>query len=278
MKNQITKIIPCLVAGFILSACVGAVNIGGGSPTSAPFCSIRSNADNPRCTTILSQASAITWLQSFASPLPNTASQANNSTSFLRVNEDGTINESGVNVTFADGRARILTRDGDIQDGVIFYKGTPNGGATEHFFAGILPTTNLGLPVPQTEPEATWTGSYQRAGTGIVNDVSFDIDFDDRTINASADFAESNDIDELGRLRARASREGTSRLLIFNLDFNARGVIDGTVRMTFGPVVDTASATGLIGQDGLVGAFVDSSTGQIGLQNFYGGFWAEPPE
>ncbi len=27
MKTQIIKIIPCLLAGFILSACVGAVNL-----------------------------------------------------------------------------------------------------------------------------------------------------------------------------------------------------------------------------------------------------------
>ena len=31
MKTQIIKIIPCLLAGFILSACVGAVNISGGN-------------------------------------------------------------------------------------------------------------------------------------------------------------------------------------------------------------------------------------------------------
>ncbi len=277
MKNQTCKGLIASLSILTMTAC-GIGSSSGGKPTSAPFCSIRSNADNPRCTAILSRATAITWLQSFASPLPNTASQANNGTSFLRVNEDGTINTSGVNVNFADGRARILTRDGDIQDGVIFYKGTPNGGTTEQFFAGILPTTDLGPPLARNQPTANWTGAYRRAGTAIMNDVSFEINFEDREIYARADFASSNDIDELGRLAARASREGSARLLIFNLDFNARGVIDGTVRMTLGPVVDTASATGLIGQDGLVGAFVDSSTGQIGLQNFYGGFWAEPPE
>ncbi len=281
MKNKTIKTITCLLAGLTLTSC-GIGDSSGGKPTSAPFCAIRSNADNPRCADILSRATAITWLQSFASPLPNTASQARSSTSFLRVNEDGTINTSGVNVNFADGRARTLTRDGDIQDGVIFYKGTPNGSNAEHFFAGILPTTDLGPPVPRTEPEATWTGSYRRAGNAVVNDVNFNIDFNDRTINARVPLDGNNDIniDDFDTLRVRASIGGSNigggSGLAFNLGFNSRGVIDGTVSAIYVRTFDSASASGLIGQDGLVGVFVDSSTGQEGLQNFYGGFWAEP--
>ena len=250
--------------------------------TRQSFCGIRANAGDTRCTTILGQTNMATWLQSFIIPLRTKAAEENNETSFLRVSADGTIDTTGIAVSSTD--AKELTRAGDSNDGVQFFKGTPDGGTAEQFFAGILPTTDLGLPVPQTESDATWTGSYQRAGTGIVNDVSFDIDFENRTINASANLAESNDFDNLSRLestRLESSRRRQRYLptgqLEFNLNFTASGVIDGAVVATYGGSgVDSASATGLIGQDGLVGAFVDATTGQTGLQNFYGGFWAEP--
>ncbi len=241
------------------------------------FCGIRTNAGDTRCTTILGRTNMATWLQSFIIPLRTKVAEENNQTSFLRVRADGTIDTTGIAISSTD--AKELTRAGDKNDGVQFFKGTPDGGRTEQFFAGILPTTDLGLPVPQNEPEATWTGSYQRAGTGIVNNVSFAINFENRTIDASANFASSDDIDNLSSLRASASSLGNvnARFLIFDLDFTPNGVIGGTVSFHYTRTVDSADATGLIGQDGLVGAFVDATTGQQGLQNFYGGFWAEPP-
>ena len=253
------------------------------------FCGIRGNAGDSRCATILGRTNMATWLQSFVVPLRSTAAEANNVTSFLRVGADNTINTTGIAINSAD--AKTLTRAGDLNDGVLFFKGKPNGSNTEHFFAGILPTTDLGPPVPATEPEATWTGSYRRGNTAIVNDVSFVIDFENRTIDARAPFAESNDIDRLDLLleevrtrQIRASVGGpqsmtdTSRLLIFDLNFTPSGVIDGIVLFYYTRTVDRANATGLIGQDGLVGVFVDSSVGFFPqLQNFYGGFWAEPP-
>ena len=245
------------------------------------FCGIRANAGDTRCTTILGRTNMATWLQSFLIPLRTKAAEENNETSFLRVRADGTIDTTGIAISSTD--AKELTRASDSNDGVQFFKGTPDGGRTEQFFAGILPTTDLGLPVPQNEPDATWTGSYQRAGTGIVNNVSFAIDFENRTIDASADFANSNDINpaNLNTLIRNANQRGDEnvRLLIFDLDFTPNGVIGGTVSFYYSEsTVDSADATGLIGQDGLVGAFVDSTTGASGLQNFYGGFWAEPPE
>ncbi len=328
MNNQSTKIITCLVAGFILSACVGSVSVpasetkktddpeaqkmaevetetekmdepkipppnpcianpfgdGCNDYTRQSFCGIRANAGDNRCATILGRTNMATWLQSFIIPLRTTAAEGNNQTSFLRVGADNAIDTTGIAIRSTD--AKELTRAGDSNDGVQFFKGTPDRGTAEHFFAGILPTTDLGLPVPQTEPEATWTGSYQRAGTGIVNDVSFAIDFENRTIYASTNLADSNDFDNLSGLES--ARKALSRLrgfrfvsageLKFNLNFTASGVIDGAVVATYGEsAVDSADATGLIGQDGLVGAFVDATTGARGLQNFYGGFWAEPP-
>ncbi len=244
------------------------------------FCGIRGNAGDSRCATILGRTNMATWLQSYIIPLPATAAGASNGTSFLRISADSMVDTTGVTINFTDGKPRTLTRAGDSNDGVLYYKATLDGSNTEHFFAGILPTTDLGLPVPQNEPDATWTGSYQRAGTGIVNNVSFDIDFENRTIDASADFANSNDINpaNLNSLIREANQRGDEnvRLLIFDLDFTPNGVIGGTVSFYYSEsTVDSADATGLIGQDGLVGAFVDSTTGASGLQNFYGGFWAE---
>ncbi len=253
------------------------------------FCGIRANAGDSRCTTILGRTNTATWLQGFSIPLL-TPARTSNETSFLRISADGTIDTTGIAINSAD--AKTLTRAGDSNDGVLYYKGTPDGGTIEQFFAGILPTTDLGLPVPATEPEATWTGSYRRGNTAIVNDVSFDINFEDRTIDARAPFAESNDIDRLDSFleevkirQIRASIGGpqpmtdTSRLLIFDLNFTPNGVIDGIVSFYYTRTVDRANATGLIGQDGLVGVFVDADVGYFPqLQNFYGGFWAEPPE
>ncbi len=252
------------------------------------FCGIRANADDSRCATILGRTNIATWLQGFSIPL--LIPWANNETSFLRISADGTIDTTGIAINSAD--AKTLTRAGDSNDGVLYYKGTPDGETIEQFFAGILPTTDLGLPVPATEPSATWTGSYRRSNTAIVNNVSFHIDFENRTIDARAPFAESNDIDRLDLLleevkirQIRASIGGpqpmtdTSRLLIFDLNFTPSGVIDGIVLFYYTRTIDRANASGLIGQDGLVGVFVDSEVGFFPqLQNFYGGFWAEPPE
>ena len=228
MKNQTTKTITCLVAGLILSACVGSVSVpaddmkktdesetqkmvevetetemmdepkipppnpcianpfgdGCNDYTRQSFCGIRTNAGDDRCATILGRTNMATWLQSYIIPLPATATGASNGTSFLRISADSMVDTTGVTINFTDGKPRTLTRDGDSNDGVLYYKATLDGSNTEHFFAGILPTTDLGLPVPQNEPDATWTGSYQRAGNGIVNNVSFAIDFENRTIDA----------------------------------------------------------------------------------------------
>ncbi len=311
--KQLT-ILACILTSIMLTACVGSVSLPASEtkkmddsetemmdePKVTPpnpcianpfgagcndyekqsFCGIRANAGDNRCTTILSQTNMATWLQSFTLPLRTKAAEENNETSFLRVGADNTIDTTGIAVSSTD--AKMLTRAGDSNDGVQFFKGTPSGSNTEHFFAGILPTTDLGLPVPQNEPDATWTGSYRRGNTATFNDVSFDIDFSNRTIEARAGFAESNDVNisNLDVLKARESGGGcdcSSNRFAFNLGFNSSGVIDGTVSISYGGItIDSADATGLIGQDGLVGAFVDATTGQVGLQNFYGGFWAEP--
>ncbi len=65
MKTQIIKIIPCLVAGFILSACVGAVNLAEGaldSPETALInrCIMDDNANASSCASIVEDNPCIT--------------------------------------------------------------------------------------------------------------------------------------------------------------------------------------------------------------------------
>ncbi len=155
---------------------------------------------------------------------------------------------------------RGSTRAGDNMDGFRYFQGQFNGTGDTRYFAGILPTTNLGAPLTSAPAETEWDGFYSYGGVTPAR-IEFDIDFANRRITA---------LDEPTGFRA----------ISFDLRFSDSGVISGIVLQHSGFTGDTdigglAIATGLIGTEGLVGAFVQND---LLPTDFSGGFVADNPD
>ena len=154
------------------------------------------------------------------------------------------------------------------------------------YYAGIFPTTDLGLPVTgKTATTAMWSGQFQ--ATGMASAVDFDLEV---TFGTVAGFPSS-----VGGIAAFVASDSNHYLL--SGTYTADGVISGTVN--FGAFTDRNRAvptnndatrkgilTGLIGANGAVGAFVSgtaiSPDGVImdgtGGTGYAGGFVASPFE
>ncbi len=193
------------------------------------------------------------WTRSFVSSLhPTIASAITDSDSlafFLSIADGGTLDKGALVAAIQGNPSNVLTlmREGDDMDGVSYVRG--NNGRGNHRILGIvglLPTTNLGAPFAVSNQTAMWTGSYFNSAVGS-SPVTFAIDFSAaRTITGTG--------------------TGTGAP-VFDLGFDAQGVITGTVVSTG---VFFATASGLIGAEGLVGGFISPATAHIG------GFVAQP--
>ncbi len=174
------------------------------------------------------------------------------------------IDATGVTVTASNPRVapalRGSARAGDNMDGFRYFNGQFNEAGDTVFFAGILPTTNLGAPLTSAPAETKWGGFYSLGGNEN-NDIMFNIDFANRRIKA-------------------LDAPRNSRAISFDLRFSDSGVINGLVLQHAGligsePIDGVANATGLIGTEGLVGAFVNNDLFPI---DFSGGFVANNPD
>ncbi len=174
------------------------------------------------------------------------------------------INTAGVTRTASNPRVAPTiggsTRAGDDMDGFRYFTGQFNEAGNSGFFAGILPTTNLGAPLTSAPAETEWTGTYS-VGAGEDNNITFNIDFDTRSITAGHTLFGSH--------------------LRFNLGFSDSGVISGVVLQHAGATGDEnidglAIATGLIGTEGLVGVFTEDDS--YPSNGFFGGFVANNPD
>ena len=198
-----------------------------------------------------------------ADDLPSYPTAAASSASTFLTITGTEIATTGVTIASGGQRAaptlRGSTRAGDNMDGFRYFSGQFNEAGDSIYFAGILPTTNLGAPLSAPPTTAVWPGFYS-LGLSQNNDIMFNIDFANRRITAEA--------------------ERTSSSPRFNLGFSDSGVISGVVLShNFGldtPVTGFAVATGLIGTEGLVGVyFVSPDSPTTGT--FYGGFVAANP-
>ncbi len=132
------------------------------------------------------------------------------------------------------------------------------------YLAGIRSTTNLGLPL-EAQPTGTWNGSFQVYERANNNPV----DSDDFTLTVT--YGGSN----LG-----SGKTGSISATIANTDysfvgeFNASGVIDGTVTHTDAMNGNsTAELQGLIGARGAVGVFINNADTPL----IYGGGFVACP-
>ena len=135
------------------------------------------------------------------------------------------------------------------------------------YFAGLLPTTDLGRPLRTAPTTTTWPGTFTFGGFEN-HAIDFKIDFANRQIDAQTVVGDSD--------------SSTS----FALGFSEGGSVNGTVlRYSTGRSSKTSDgnhllvgnyrAMGLIGQQGLVGALVNIK-GYIEDSPF-GGFSADNP-
>ncbi len=202
------------------------------------------------------------WLKNFGTSQPPATINASGTEAkvfggFLNLATGTTTIAPGDLKTMASGSTAspsvILPRDGDTMDGVVYISGF--NGDNNQAFVGLLPTTNLGVALTKQPHIAKWAGSYYDStdSATAANDIIFNIDFSMRSIDVKAGSITANDPPA------------------FNLDFNDAGVITGTVSKGG----TAAIARGLIGAEGLVGAFIDTSAAAGSV--FHGGFVATAP-
>ncbi len=224
-----------------------------------------------------------TWLQSFTPGLPSVPSTTNRRNQFLKDLEDtsaGNIDNGdtvgdivirsytgSLNLNTAEFNGRAL--GGDAADGVALFGGKANGQGTWYWYSGIFSGTDLGAPVTQRSGTASWVGRFKSIFRRIDRDFVLEVDF-----NGTGDKA--------GYVKAFVQESGTNHLYLDG-SYDARGVITGTVdRGTFrnnnrdNPTgtLYRGILTGLIGQEGAVGAFISNAIG--GNYGYSGGFVARP--
>ena len=186
---------------------------------------------------------------------------------------------------------------GESTDGASFFYGS--FGETDIYYAGIHASTDLGAPLDNVSQGGTWKA---RIRTTFMDQafnltVTFDTTSQGGTISA---FASDNYLANQGGIISTATRNIT---FYYDIDgtFDKKGIIKGDIIFgldrdndkvidTMRPVlngeqgemvIDTnrnaGTITGIIGQDGLVGAFYSTNDDGIGRLPFAGGFVARPP-
>ncbi len=143
------------------------------------------------------------------------------------------------------------TDTGDVMDGVSFVAGQFTSRFGEciasacdihRYYAGVHATTDLGAPITDVAQVSQWRGFFRIVGAGNLTSVPFDINI---TFNT-----ETNG----GTIKATFKNAGT-------YDIDARydnfGTITGDVTLLNSP----GKVSGIIGQEGLVAAFISDFTG-----------------
>ena len=152
--------------------------------------------------------------------------------------------------------------------GVGFF--TANGA----YYAGLLSNTNVGLPVaitPQAsgvDATATWPGKIRaiQVFDGINTDTQTALDLN-VVVNLTARTFTAT--------RTDPNASSTSITINGNFPATNNGVVTGTVTQRANVFTRNGQLTGIIGQDGVVGAFYSDSN--VATQHRYvGGFYAAP--
>ena len=248
------------------------------------FC--RRNAGNPACPPppepeiqhASGHVTATVWTDSFdEGELAAKASRTDTVSKFLKGRSGdldtggigllagGNVNYSGT-LTLAGTYNNGDSMDGDAADGIAFFAADQVNGRFLSY-AGILSGTDLGAPVTQTQGTAQWLGSFQHEGysaTDFTLNILFGSGDEAGLINTIIKDYASNDFHVAGSFDDTGVITGNVYLGTFNV--NQDPITQGTIK-------HTAELTGLIGQQGAVGAFVGHTSSTTG---FAGGFVAAP--
>ena len=174
---------------------------------------------------------------------------------------------------------------GDAKNGVGFFTGIHEDTPNEwHSYAGLFSDTNLGAPIATGARSLNWSSKIKIVGDIIPGGAVYETDFH---LNIKV-FADGD-----GRISAffqpDSSNDNYFKIFTF---FDTKGIIHGTrdLGVTYGKFRDNnantpsdgdtgryyGTLTGLIGTEGLVGAFVASAVS--GTNEFRGGFVARDPD
>ena len=242
------------VAAFITDDSTNTTQPWAGGFVATPdFCGNTADTTNdPQCNT-----NRADWVGSFggtAPPATKAASTAGTGVFGGFLDLSGGAIAAGVLKTAPNGASPAtssgLNRTPSGPDGFVFIAGY--NGDNHQVFVGILPNTNLARPLIKQPAIAAWPGTYYDSIATGDTAVTFNIDFTNRSIGTSI-------------------ADSVTNPPTFDLGFNNAGVITGTVTKNN----LEATARGLIGQQGLIGAFVD--TGATSGNVFHGGFVATNP-
>ncbi|MCA8835739.1 MAG: hypothetical protein K8953_11720, partial [Proteobacteria bacterium] len=154
---------------------------------------------------------------------------------------------------------------GDAKDGLAYFRADGRG------FAGILDTTNLGRPLTETTGKTTWRG--QLAFISSVETASRDFALTITFNGTGGEIDGGVDGFLFGRNKIQAE-------FLLEGNFNSQGLISGntffarpdTNPSRIGQTIkyDHGTLTGLIGQEGAIGAFLGST------HRYSGGFVVHP--
>ena len=219
------------------------------------------------------------WTRSFATEPEDAPTTGTPQSEFLQTTGStlatGTLTALGggaITVTTLDLNTATLRNNplgGDVKNGVAFYRGYDSGNSAG--YAGIFSTTDLGGPITAKDARAEWRGQFQVVQSRIINtDFTLEVTFGAVAgVDGSVGKVEAF-VEQVAGGAAHHYVRGT---------FNAAGVIKGTAiaggftngdRNQFNGGATDGILTGLIGEDGAVGAFY-SHTGV-----YAGGFVALP--
>ena len=222
-------------------------------------CTDATTAGTADCTGILTRPNTAAWLESFATPL--VALDTNSATA---INQFLLGTANGIDTRGTDAIATTLTIGNDATIGVGFF--TTNS----RFYAGLFDGANLGAPLSDTTKNGEWTGSLQ----AVVGSASTDTTELPMTLMVT--YGSTNSVNAF-------VASGSNHFLLDGT-FTAEGIIEGTVNYGgfTGGVKTTPTGgrgtngtlTGIIGQDGALGAFHSTATGTNG---YAGGFVATKP-
>ncbi len=241
----------------------------------ASFCSDSKNLGNSLCMDFLAcqsvslgvsclvNTSDITLELDNAPNAPNTDGAVILKHDFLNLTNN-TISTAGF--TDFTTPATICTQDGCalqsagavVGDGYAYYIANDANGNAAYSYAGILNTTNLGLPLYSfTSSTATWRGEWSLNGNEN-DDLMLEINYKERTLNGTGE----------------TMINGLVYEIVILGNYNASGVIlNGEADLMSGRILHNGFLIGLIGQKGAVGAFRSSDPSV----SFAGGFVARPP-
>ena len=165
-------------------------------------------------------------------------------------------------LSLGTGFWRLAKLTGQAADGVAYYSGVREG--VRYFYSGVTSGTDLGRPLTNTSGELEWVGQLsvrQNNGRAIVTNYG--------DILLTLNFSGTGGV-IIGDLPAHKITSPGYRYAIRGW-FNADGFVDGnvfTISGASGQFTDTGKLSGLIGQQGIVGAFHSNKVA--------GGFVATP--